>query len=106
MKKDTIIVRIFFKAGTKLIYLGRSRIEINKNSTFGQLKNTVAKNLQLQVSTLQLFKDEEYKQKVIAGDLMNLNKSGISDGMILYVSNDKAKTIIAPKPEGKLFKYL
>jgi hypothetical protein len=48
-----------------------------------------------------LFKDDKYKQKVIASNSMSLSKCGISDGMILYVSDDKAKIAVAPKSEVK-----
>lgn len=80
-------------------------MEVSKNITFSQLVARVAEHLQLRAVSLQLFKDQDYKQKLLAGGSTALSKCGISDGMMLYVSDDKAKLAIAPKSEGNLDRY-
>jgi len=86
--------------------LGRSRIEVPENLTFGAFLEKVATHLQLEASKLQLYKDDSFKQRVFAANSASITKSGITDGVLLFVANDTARlNIPVVKPKGCILVY-
>ena len=74
-------------------------MEVPKSTTYGELCAKIAEHLSLPPSSLQIFKDQKFTQKMLATNATLLEKAGIADGVKLFVQNEGAKLKLAqPKP--------
>ncbi len=108
--KDTLVLRVFSPAGIipRLPFrIGRSRLEIDKGATVGQLAYKVAEHFKLKPGAVALFRDPACKEKLAAPSTVPLGNAGIFDGMSLHISNKEAKIPLNVQPapvevEGKI----
>ena len=77
---DAVILRVISQAG-------RSRIELTKNNSFGDLKAEIAKRLGQQPNQLNMFSDQAYKKAIRGNDKDSLAKAGLKHGDMIYISN-------------------
>ena len=81
---DTIILRVFSKAG-------RSRVEIGKTQTLHQLKTELRGRLSIPEAKLKLFTDQALKKPVAGRDTASIDSIGLKNGDILHVGNQDAE---------------
>ena len=83
---------------------GKSRLEIQSQATYGNLCEAIAERLSLAASSLQIYKDKDFTQRITATGSASLKKAGISDGTQLFIKNSDAKVPAAvphKAPEAK-----
>lgn len=77
---DALVIRLMSNAG-------RSRLEMNKQQSFDDLKTEISKRLGIDKKTLNICKDQAYKKKLTGKDTDTLGKLGLKNGDMLYIAN-------------------
>ena len=90
-----IIIRVISQAG-------RSRVEINSNKQFKDLKDEIAGRLGVQSNSLKMFKDQGLRQPVTGKDTDTIAKVGLKHGDIIHIANADTKMQNLPPPKKEL----